>query len=229
VTVSRNWDFDGLLQDRSLRAGLNFSLAGNISFGADVNRSMERFLGTQFDKTGFSVRGNVNANRAFSFGASVRVGDQISYNTDPVLILYNTDPVLGHQIAWSANASVRPTSSLSARLSLSTTQLKVGGVEVFDVKILRATTTYQLTEKLGFRNISEFDSLYKKLDFNLLATYRVDAGTVFFLGYDDHYQQADLIQGDLQGNGINEQLFFRGNLQRTNRAMFVKLQYLLRY
>ena len=82
---------------------------------------------------------------------------------------------------------------------------------------------------MGFRNISEFDSLYKKLDFNLLATYRVDAGTVFFLGYDDHYQQADLIQGDLQGNGINEQLFFRGNLQRTNRAMFVKLQYLLRY
>ena len=220
VTVSRNWDFDGLLQDRSLRAGLNFSLAGNISFGADVNRSMERFLGTQFDKTGFSVRGNVNANRAFSFGASVRVGDEIRYITDPVL---------GHQIAWSANASVRPTSSLSARLSLSTTQLKVGGVEVFDVKILRATTTYQLTEKLGFRNISEFDSEKKKLDFNLLATYRVDAGTVFFLGYDDHYQQADLIQGDLQGNGINEQLFSRGNLQRTNRAMFVKLQYLLRY
>ncbi len=220
VSVGRNWDFDGNLQDRQLGLGLNFSLAGNISLSGDVNRNMERFLGTEFEKTRFSVRTNVNANRSLSFGANVRVGDQI---------LYSADPVLGHQVAWSVNASLRPTSSLSTRLSLSTTRLKVGSVEQFDVKILRATTTYQLTEKLGFRNITEFDSLNKRLDFNLLATYRINAGTVFYLGYDDHYQQADLIRGDLDGNGIDEQLFFRGNLRRTNRAIFVKFQYLLRY
>ena len=105
----------------------------------------------------------------------------------------------------------------------------IDGVEEFDVKILRGTTTYQITEKLGVRNITEFDSLDKKLDLNILATYRIDAGTVFYIGYDDHYQQADLIEGDLNGNGIDEQLFFTRNLRRTNRAIFVKLQYLLRY
>ncbi len=220
VTIGRNWDFDRVLQDRSLAVGLNFSLAGNISFSGDVNRDMERFLGTKFEKTRFSVRANVNASRAYSFGANVRWGDQI---------LYSATPTLGDQVAWSVNAQVRPTSSISARLSLSTTRLLIDDVEEFDVKILRATTTYQVTEKLGIRNIIEFNSLDKELDFNLLATYRIDAGTVFYIGYDDHYQQADLIQGDLDGNGIDEQLFFTDGLRRTNRAIFVKLQYLLRY
>ena len=220
VTIGRNWDFDRVLQDRSLSLGLNFSLAGNISFGADVNRDMERFLGTKFEKTRFSVRANVNASRAYSFGANVRLGDQI---------LYSAAPTLGDQVAWSVNAQVRPTPSISSRLSLSTTRLTIDRVEEFDVKILRATTTYQVTEKLGVRNITEFNTLDKELDFNLLATYRIDAGTVFYIGYDDHYRQADLIQGDLDGNGIDEQLFFTDRLQRTNRAIFVKLQYLLRY
>ena len=109
------------------------------------------------------------------------------------------------------------------------TRLTIAGTEEFDVKILRGTTTYQVTEKLGIRNITEFNSLDKELDFNLLATYRINAGTVFFVGYDDHYQQADLIEGDVDGNGIDEQLFFTKDLRRTNRAIFVKLQYLLRY
>jgi len=124
---------------------------------------------------------------------------------------------------------VRPTSSISTRFNVNATRLTVDGVEAFDVKILRATTTYQATAKLGFRNIIEFNTLDRKLGFNLLATYRINAGTVFFLGYDDRFQQADLIQGDQDGDGFNEQLFFRGDLQRTKRALFVKLQYLLRY
>ena len=220
VSVGRNWDFDRVLQDRSLGLGLDFSFAGNISFNADVNRDMERFLGTNFEKTRFSARGYANTSRSYSFGGNVRVGDQI---------LYSANPTLGYQVEWGVNAEVRPTSSISSRLSLSTTRLTIDGIEEFDVKLLRATTTYQVTEKLGLRNITEFDSLNKKLDFNLLATYRINAGTVFFVGYDDHYRQANLIEGDLDGNGIEEQLFFTGNLRRTNRAMFVKLQYLLRY
>ena len=220
LSISRNWDFDRVLQDRGLGLGLNFSFAGNISFSTDVNRNMERFLGTKFEKTRFSVRTNVNTSRSYSFSGSLRVGDEI---------LYSADPTLGHQVAWSLSAQVRPTASISTRLNLNATRLTIDSVEEFAVKILRATTTYQVTEKLGLRNITEFNSLDKELDFNLLATYRIDAGTVFFVGYDDHYQQADLIEGDRDGDGFNEQLFFTENLRRTNRAVFVKLQYLLRY
>ncbi len=220
INVSRNWDFDGAVQDKRLGFGLNFSLANNIRLSGNYDREMERYRDIAFEKSRFSANVNVNTSRTFSFGANFRVGDQVRYSSDPLL---------GDQFGWGLSAQVRPTSSISTSLNLNATRLTIDGVEEFDVKILRASTTYQITEKFGIRNITQFDSLNKKLDFNLLGTYRINAGTVFFVGYDDHYQQANRISGDLDGDGFDEQLFYRNDLQRTNRAIFVKLQYLLRY
>lgn len=70
------------------------------------------------------------------------------------------------------------------------------------------------------RNISEYNTFDRTLAANFLFTYRVNAGTVFYVGYDDHYQQGAKI----------DSLFFTGTeYQRTNRAIFTKLQYLFRY
>ena len=57
---------------------------------------------------------------------------------------------------------------------------------------------------------------------NFLATYRINAGTVFFFGYDDHYQQFDRFEQ------MGDELLLRQDLQRTNRAIFTKLKYLFR-
>ncbi len=97
------------------------------------------------------------------------------------------------------------------------------------MKILRARTDIQFTDRLALRNIVEFNTLNETFDFNVLVNYRINAGTVFYVGYDDHYMQADLIEGDRDGDGSDDQLFFSDELRRTNRAIFVKLQYLLRY
>ena len=48
----------------------------------------------------------------------------------------------------------------------------------------------------------------------------MNAGTVFFVGYDVHYQQGGL---------VDERLFPTTAFLRTNRAVFTKLQYLFRY
>ena len=65
----------------------------------------------------------------------------------------------------------------------------------------------------------------------MLVSYRVNAGTVFYIGYDDRYRQGDHILGeDLDGDGISDYLFPSvTTLQRTNRAFFTKFQYLFRY
>ncbi|SVA76418.1 uncharacterized protein METZ01_LOCUS129272, partial [marine metagenome] len=65
---------------------------------------------------------------------------------------------------------------------------------------------------------------------NLLLTYRVNSGTVFYVGYDDHYQQGDLIE-DASGNAayLGNSEFFTTDLLRTNRAFFTKISYLFRY
>ena len=120
---------------------------------------------------------------------------------------------------------------LQSNLNLNSSRLTDprDGTEVFDVKILRARTDIQLTDQIALRNIVEFNSFDETFDFNVLVNYRLNAGTVFYAGYDDHYQQADLIEGDRDGDGVDDQLFFTDRLRRTNRAIFVKLQYLLRY
>ena len=61
-----------------------------------------------------------------------------------------------------------------------------------------------------------------------MFNYRIKAGTVFYVGYDDHYQQGDLIEGDRDGDGFDEQLYYTQGLRRTNRAIFAKFQYLFR-
>ena len=54
---------------------------------------------------------------------------------------------------------------------------------------------------------------------NILVTYRVNSGTVFYVGYDDRYKE---------GSAVNSQIFSDPSYLRTNRALFTKIQYLFR-
>ena len=66
---------------------------------------------------------------------------------------------------------------------------------------------------------TEYNSFAKTLALNFLVTYRINALTVFYAGYDDHYQQTEQIYDE----------FFPGTeLRRTNHAIFTKLQHLFR-
>ena len=80
--------------------------------------------------------------------------------------------------------------------------------------------TYQFTDRLLVRNINEYNTFDRTFGFNLLLTYRVNAGTVFYIGYDDRLEE---------GFRIDEEIFPTSNFERTRRAFFTKLQYLFRY
>jgi hypothetical protein len=222
VSYSRNYDFDGILQDENVNARMNFSFARSISLNGGYSSNTERFGGTDFRQNTVSLGGRVNSSRSYSFGGNFSMGDQI----------YFLAPSLGHQVNWSLNASVLPTDGLQTSLRFTSRRLTDplnGDAELFDVSIARAQTTLQLTDRLGVRNITEYRTDNKTFDVNVLFNYRVNAGTVLYVGYDDHYQQSDLIEGDRDGDGFEEQLYFTESLRRTSRAIFVKFQYLIRY
>ena len=65
-----------------------------------------------------------------------------------------------------------------------------------------------------------YNSFDGTLDGNLLLTYRVNSGTVFYLGYDGHYQQEDR---------LDPLRYFTERYRQTNRAIFTKISYLFRY
>jgi hypothetical protein len=222
VSYSRNYDFDGVLEDENLGTRLDFSFARSITLNGSFDRDMERYGDIEFDKTGFGIGGRINTSRSYELGGNFSYGDEIYY----------AGLVLGHQLNWSVNGTLRPTSALSTGLNFTSRRLTDptnGDAEIFDVQILRAQTTYQITDRLGVRNITEFNSGDETLALNILFNYRVNSGTVLYVGYDDHYRQADLIRGDMDGDGALEQLYYTNGLKRTNRAIFAKFQYLIRY
>ena len=193
--------------------GLNAQFAKNINLNVNVNRNMERFGGINFWKNRYAFGGFVNTSRRFGFGGFFGMGDEVRYISNPFL---------GDGRNWNAFMNLRPVSRLQSEINLTTSDFfdpRVN-VELFDVKIFRARTTYQFTERFLVRNILEYNTFDNTVAGNLLLTYRLNAGTVFYVGYDDHYRQEDR---------INELLFPTSELRRTNRAIFSKLQYLFRY
>ena len=217
----RNYAFDDHLQDHRAIAGLNFNFARNLGFYGDVRREMERYAGIDFFKTSYRMFGRYSTTR-YGIGVGLNRGDEIFFDPD--------NPFLGHQTSLFSFLTLRPLPRLQSDVNINTRRfIDARGGEVFDLQLYRALTTYQFTDRFLFRNIAEYDTLDKTLALNLLFTYRVNAGTVFYAGYDDHHQQADLIERDRDGDGIADRLFNTTGRRRTNRAIFLKLQYLFRY
>ena len=223
----RNWNFDGVLEDENRRMGLNLNFARNIRFNLDMESDMERFGGINFEKTRGGIGGNINTNQNIGFGGGFNWGDEVYFDSD--------NPFLGSENGLYASINLRPMPAFRTRLNINTsrfTDLRPGGTKGFDVKIFRAESTYQFTDRLLVRNISEYNTFDKTVGVNLLATYRVNAGTVLFLGYDDHYQQAERFFGDnvdVNGDGVADPFYTPDAFKQTNRAFFLKFQYLFRY
>ena len=225
VTYGRNWSYADVLEDENLTVSLKTTFRNNISANVSVGQDMERFQGIKFDKSSVRFFGRVSTSRTFSIGGFFRYGDEVRYIENPFL---------GRGGGGGLFATVRPVSRFQSQINLNTSRLldpRNDDELVFDVKIVRALSTYQFTERLSLRNIVEYNTLQKSTGLNLLASYRVNAGTVFYIGVDDRFRQADRIIGeDIDGDGLSDYLFPSiTTMQRTNRAFFTKLQYLFRY
>jgi hypothetical protein len=220
----RTYDYDGVLQDENVEVNGDVQFAGNVEIDGGISRDLERFGGVDFRKTRFFFGGEISRSRRYEINVNVNGGDEIFFDA--------AAPFLGRESGLGVNVTLRPVPSLQARLSLDTSRFvdaANGNRELFNVNVFRSQITYQATTRLAFRNITQYDTFDETLDLNLLATYRVNAGTVFYIGYDDHYQQGDHIDADPDRDGVDRPLFAASTLRRTNRAVFAKLRYLFRY
>ena len=213
LNYGRNYDFDGVLQDENVGLGANVQFARNIRVNAGLERGMERYLGIPFWKSRRQLFGQVGTSRRIQFGGGFNWGDQIRFIGAPYL---------GRTTGGRFFVSVLPFSRLRSNLNVNLSRFvdPRDGSEVFDVKIFRSQTTYQFTARLLLRSILQYNTLDKTFDANLLLTYRVNSGTVFLVGYDDHYRQDTKLAAVLSPTGV---------FRQTNRALFTKVSYLFRY
>ena len=225
VNYLRLYDHVGVLQDEQVQGQASFQFRHNISVTANMSRDLERFEEVDFRKSGYGAFGVISS-RLVSIVGGINRGDGILYSydgfTNPLTASPYQRAILGESTTGNFLISGRPSSRWRSDLTGIFSRLAdpTAATDVVDVKIFRTRTTYQFTDRLLLRYILEHNTFSKTLGNNLLMTYRINAGTVAFLGYDDRYRQ---------GRRIDEFLFPTAALQRTNRAVFGKLSYLFRY
>ena len=212
VTYLRLYDHAGVLQDEQLQGMANFSFRNNMAITGFVSRDLERYGEVDFRKTGVGFFGVISS-RTVSLYGGYNWGDGI---------LYSDSPYLGRSTIGNVNVRYQPTTRLRTEFTMISSDFTnpLDGVDVFNVKIFRTRTTYQFTERLLLRHIAEHNTQSVTVGNNILFTYRINAGTVVFAGYDDRFQR---------GSRIDSILFPTTALQRTNRAVFGKISYLFRY
>ena len=187
IRYGRNYNFGDALQDENTRFEIEADFAKNVRYQFRVHRDMERYEGIDFDKRRFSMFGNVNTSRkradgspseAASTGAtrctSIPLtrfwGVRADFDCSPACA-----PSRGSRRASTSTPAASPIlTGSSFRGSTTASAARTG--EVFDVMILRALSTYQFTDRLLFRNITEFNTHSEALGLNFLAIYRVNAG-----------------------------------------------------
>ncbi len=213
VQAERIDDHLGIEQQNSLQGGVNVQFANNIDLNADYENGMERYLDVDFPTSKWTIGGGIATSRAISFRGRLERGRQIRFVDDPFL---------GTSTQISASVTVRPISRLQSEITLDSSGFvdRRTNQQEFDIEIWRALTTFQFSDRLLARNITQYDTYEKSFDLNLLLTYRVNAGTALYIGYDDHYQA---------GNRVDPLIFPTRLWRRTNRALFTKVQYLFRY
>ncbi len=207
------YDYRGVKTDGRKQVSWNTQFQRNISFNVSVDRNLERYRDVDFHKTRVNLSGTVLTSRTILVRADASFGDEIRFVANPYL---------GRTAVFNATVTLRPTARFQSLVTVQTTRFTDvrSNTTDFDVKIVRALSTYQFTRRLLLRNIAEFNTLNKTYGLNLLATYRVNAGTAVLVGYDDRYRQ---------GPQVNAAVFPEDAYLRTNRAVFAKVQYLYRY
>ena len=212
VSYLRLYDFAGVLQDEQVQGTASIQLRNNVNFFGTVSRTLERYEEIDFQKNGYGFFGVVSG-RVLSIVGGINWGDGVFYSTSPFLGRSTTGNFL---VRWNATSRLR--TELTGVYSAFDNPIE--GTEVFNVKIFRARTTYQFTDRLLLRHIMEHNTLAVTLGNNVLLTYRINSGTVAHLGFDARYQQ---------GRQIDGLLFPTAQLLRRNRAFFGKISYLFRY
>lgn len=208
--------FDGGLQEEARYAQIDAQFARNVSARATVNADRESYAGREFDKRRVMLKAEVATSRRMSVSATVARGDRIRFIADPYL---------GRSTTVNLAMTLRPVSRLQSVLTVDSDRLvdPRSSQTAFDIKIVRALTTYQFTDRLLVRHILDQNTFDKKVGTNILVTYRVNAGTAFLAGYDERFQAASRLP-----NVRPDVTPIFDGYERTNRAIFAKLQYLYR-
>jgi len=194
--------------------GLRLPKNSSISFSYDY--STEIFLAEKFKTGGVSLSGRSQILKQFFFNVSFRNGKSIRYAQDPYQ---------GKGNRASGSIIYQPSDKVHYSLSYTYTDFyrDSDSQKEYDYSIIRNRLTYQANMYLFFRGIVEYNSYWKEMLTDFLASFTYIPGTVIHLGYGSIYEKTRWDDALATPAYVESNKFLE-----TKRGFFFKASYLWR-
>ena len=196
-------------------SGVRVSATRQGFFRADRVIVQEAWRNNEYDEGNWRVNGQMQVFRWLRPSLFFARGRSLFYD--------DVDPFLGNSLTANVSALFQIGSRFSEQIEFSHNAFDrlSDGTRVYTVNLLNTRTTYQFTKELAVRSIIRFDSQQHRVLTDLLGSYDLRPGTVFYIGYGSLYQKrafrnAQWIDGE-------------GDYLTTNQGLFLKASYLFRF
>lgn len=177
-------DKESGLWETTEQADLRFILPRSTSLLFGGKHSTEVFLGRRFGRSGGRLIAASQILKQLSLVLRFNYGQKIRY----VL-----DPFQGKGTDIIAEATFQPSENFLFDLTWTYSDFtrSADGAREYDYTILRSLNTYQVNKYLFFRAIAEYNSFYRELMTDLLASFTYIPGTVIHVGYGSLYDRTE--------------------------------------
>jgi hypothetical protein len=208
--VDRIADGHDLLQVGGAR--FNFTRLGFLR--VDRTWGFEPWAGERFPRGMFRTWGNVQLYRWLKLDGRFESGQAVFY--DP------TSPFAGHRRRVNGGFVLQPNGRFSQQVSFDqvTFDHETTGERVYQVNIVNTKTIYQFTREFFVRAIAQYDSSRNRVLTDMLLSYEVRPGSVFYLGYGSLIERREFRD---ESGVVGE-----GRFRQRQRGFFGKVSYLIR-
>jgi len=200
VYFSQMYNHAGIKIEGYIAPALTVETQDSHAFTLGYYNQFEEYAGFDFTKNWYYVQYGNKTFKWLIFDSRFYFGDAIYYDA----VYYGQDPFLGRFRSFDINLNLRPLNNLSF---------------IIGIKNYLFDGSYYDVKYRTNQDIYQYNNLFEDFDFNGLLSYQPFPGTVFFLGYNDHFQNYN--------SGIDQ---FEKNIYiRDFRSVFIKISYLFRF
>ncbi len=213
IGFGRAWNFRGERKDEWAYLEGEIMLKGQVSIHPRVLRSAETYHGIYFDNIWYlHTCGHTQLSDMLGFQASINYNNIIARRENP--------PVMGRETSVYFGVEFKPIDRLLFEPTITYSHGKEVGTdrELYDGYIFWSRVSLQLTRRLAFRLVTQYDDFYQTWDVDPLLTYRINSFSMAYAGTTYDYGQVTEYPGD--GTTVN-------SMRMASRQFFVKVQYLL--
>jgi len=192
--------------------GLSFVMWRNTRLSFNYLLTNEVYRARRFDTNAFMFTGSSQITKQFHLKLTYRNGRSI---------FYAEAPYQGKGNRATATVIFQPSDKLNETFSVVYSDFfrSADSAKIFDYTILRNKFTYQMNKYLFFRAIVEYNTYYKRLLTDLLASFTYIPGTVIQLGYGNLFEKIEWMEGEYRP---------AEHFLEVKRGLFFKVSYLWR-